>query len=382
LRIIVAGIIGRYPFGGVTWCSLMYLLGLRNLGHDVYYLEDTGECIYDYAQNTLSLDSSYGLNYIHSALSQFDLGDRWTFIDYRGEYFGKSRNEMVQICAGTDLFVNLSGGCWFWRDEYTKVPRKIFIDSDPGFTQIRLAKGEDPSLVEFFKGFNALFTFGRNLDASDCTIPATPFRWRTTWQPIVTDQWRSDVTPRDCFTTVMTWKNQSFADIDGNKDRQFAKFVDLPALTVQPIELAVNGPKDLLREHGWAVVDGMMVSSDLNKYRDYIQRSKAEFSVAKHVYVTTRSGWFSDRTECYLAAGRPALVQDTGFSRYLPVGEGLLSFSNLDEAVDGIDRINADYRLHSRRARDLAREHFDARVVLPQLLDETHAASNPRSGIA
>jgi hypothetical protein len=382
LRIIVAGIIGRYPFGGVTWCALMYLLGLRNLGHDVYYLEDTGECIYDPAQNTLSLDSSYGLNYLHCALSQFDLGDRWTFIDYRGEYFGKTRNEMAQICAGTDLFINLSGGCWFWRDEYTKIPRKLFIDSDPGFTHMALANAE-PWYMDFFRGFDVLFTFGRNLGAPDCSIPETPFEWRRTWQPIVTDQWRSDgVTPRDCFTTVMTWKNQSFTDIDGNKDRQFVHFLDLPARTRQPLELAVTGPKELLREHGWGVVDGMAVSSDLNKYRDYIQRSKAEFSVAKHVYVTTRSGWFSDRTECYLAAGRPALVQDTGFSRYLPVGEGLLSFSSLDEAVEGIDRINADYGLHSGRARDLALEHFDARVVLPQLLDETRAALNPRSAIA
>src|SRR5690606_2451159 len=144
-------------------------------------------------------------------------------------------------------------------------------------------------------------------------------------------------------------------------------------------ELAVNGPRELLREHGWSVLDAMAMSSDLNRYRAYIQGSKAELSVAKHLYVTTRSGWFSDRTECYLAAGRPALVQDTGFTRYLPHGSGLLAFSSEEEALAGIERINADYRLHSRKAREIALEHFDARVVLPRLLEDAYALEAPRS---
>jgi len=374
LRIIVAGIIARYPFGGVTWCSLMYLLGLRSLGHDVYYLEDTGECVYDPVKNTISLDASYGLKYINDALSQFDLGDRWIFVDHEGKHHGKSRTETRAICASADLFIDLSGGCWFWRDEYRRIPRKIFIDSDPAFTQAALAKGEE-WYVEFFEGFDTLFTFGNNIGANDCTIPETSFRWHKTWQPVVCDEWSNgDVTPRDLFTTVMTWKNQSFDDADGNKDKQFVQFLDLPSQTEQPLELAINGPQELLRAHGWGVVDGMAVSSDINKYRDYIWRSKAEFSVAKHLYVTTRSGWFSDRSECYMAAGRPVLVQETGFSKYLPTGEGLLAFSNLEEAVDGISRINRDYKLHSRKAREIAREFFDARVVLSQLLSETQPA--------
>ena len=374
MRIIVAGIIARYPFGGVTWCSLMYLLGLRELGHDVYYLEDTGECVYDPVKNTISLDPSWGLKYINDALSQFDLGDRWIFVDHEGKHHGKSRAQTEAICAGADLFIDLSGGCWFWRDEYRRIPRKIFIDSDPAFTQSALAKSEE-WYVEFFKGFDALFTFGRNLGAEDCTIPETSFKWNKTWQPVVCDEWSNGhVTPRDLFTTVMTWKNQSFGDADGNKDKQFVQFLDLPAQTDQPIELAVNGPQELLRAHGWLVVDGMTVSGDLNKYRDYVQCSKAEFSVAKHLYVATRSGWFSDRSECYLASGRPVVVQETGFSKYLPTGEGLIAFSNLEEAVEGITRINRDYKLHSRKAREIAREFFDARVVLPQLLRDAELA--------
>ncbi len=371
MKIIVAGIIARYPFGGVTWCSLMYLLGLRSLGHDVYYLEDTGECVYDYEKNTLSLDSSYGLNYINTALSQFDLGNRWIFVDYEGKYFGKSREETRKICADADLFINLSGGSWFWRDEYQKIPHKIFIDSDPAFTQAALAKGET-WYIEFFQGFDALFTFGRNLGAKDCAIPETSFSWKKTWQPIICEEWKTDDAPtRDVFTTVMTWKTQSFIDADGNKDKQFVHFLDLPRKTEQVIELAITGPQDLLRSHGWQTVDGMSVSKNLNLYRDYIQNSKAEFSVAKHLYVTTKSGWFSDRTECYLAASRPVLVQKTGFEKYLPTGEGLLAFGNLEEALNGIERINSEYARHSLKAREIAREYFDAKIILPQLLKDT-----------
>ncbi|MCA1625802.1 MAG: glycosyltransferase family 1 protein [Acidobacteria bacterium] len=371
MKIILAGIVARYPFGGVAWYALMYLLGLRALGHEVYYLEDTGECVYDYEKNMLSLDSSYGLNYINTALSQFDLGDRWIFVDYEGKYYGKTKEETREICADTDLFINLSGGCWFWRDEYQKIPHKIFIDGDPAFTQSKLAKNET-WYVEFFKVFDALFTFGRNLGEPDCTIPETPFEWHKIWQPVVCEEWKTGGAPsRDVFTTVMTWKNQSFEDIDGNKDKQFAHFLDLPKKTEQPIELAVTGGHELLRSYGWKVVDGMATSRDLNKYRDYMQGSKAEFSIAKHLYVVTRSGWFSDRSECYLAAGRPVLMQETGFSKYIPTGEGLLSFNNVEEALEGIKSINSDYAKHSRKAVEIAREYFEAKIILPQLLKDT-----------
>ena len=183
------------------------------------------------------------------------------------------------------------------------------------------------------------------------------------------DDWRVEAAPRDRYTTVMTWQIESFTDVGGNKDQEFVKFIDLPQRTPQPFELAINGPQQLLRQHGWDTVDAMAVSRTPSAYRDFIQASKAEFGVAKHTYVANRSGWFSDRTECYLASGRPALVQDTGWTAHLPSGEGLLAFSNMEEAIDGIGRINADYERHARRARDVAHAHFDARVVLPRLLE-------------
>jgi hypothetical protein len=369
MKILVAGIIARYPFGGVTWCSLMYLLGLRALGHDVFYIEDTGECVYDPEQNTRSTDPAYGISYIQRALEPFGLGERWAFVNYDGSYHGRSAAEVKRFCADADLFLNLSGGSWFWRDEYARIPRSAFIDSDPAFTQLAIAKAE-PWYVEFFRRFDRLFTFGANIGTDRSPVPVGQFVWRPTWQPVVLDEWRTDRKPGDCFTTVMTWQIESFTDVGGNKDVEFAKYIDLPSRTEQPFELAVNGPRSLLAAHGWTTVDAMGVSRTPWDYRDFIHRSKAEFGVAKHTYVSTNSGWFSDRTECYLASGRPALAQDTGWTAHLTAGEGLLSFSTPDEALAAIDRVNSDYPRHARRAGEIAREHFDASRVLSRLLEE------------
>ena len=372
MKILLAGIIARYPFGGVTWCSLMYLLGLRALGHEVFYVEDTGECVYDPIQNARSTDPSYGTSYIHAALEPFGLGDRWAFVNYDGSYHGRGADAVRAYCADADLFLNLSGGSWFWRDEYARIPHKAFIDSDPAFTQLAIAKAE-PWYVQFFQRFDRLFTFGANIGTPASPVPTGAFTWLKTWQPVTLEHWATPLTPRDRFTSVMTWQIESFTDVGGNKDQEFLKYIDLPSRTPQAFELAINGPQGLLREHGWQTVDAMGVSRSLWDYRQFIQTSKAEFGVAKHTYVTTRSGWFSDRTECYLAAGRPVLVQDTGWTAHLPHGDGLLAFSNVDEALAGIDRINGDYSRHARRAGEIAREYFDAARVLRRLLEEACA---------
>lgn len=370
MKILFAGIIARYPFGGVTWCSLMYMLGLRALGHEVFYIEDTGECIYDPVQNTRSEDPSFGTKYIHDALEPFGFGDRWSFVNFDGSYHGASRETVQKFCADADLYINLSGGSWFWRDEYRHIPRKVFVDSDPVFTQLAIAKAEG-WYVDFFRGFDKLFTFGANIGTPACAVPTSGFDWVKTWQPVVIDEWQTSAPPiDDRFTTVMTWKIESFTDVDGNKDKEFVRFIDLPSETPHRFELAVNGPQRLLREHGWATVDAMRVSRTLWEYRDFIQGSKAEFGVAKHAYVANRSGWFSDRTECYLAAGRPAVVQDTGWSAHLPEGPGLLGFSTKEEALDALRRVSLDYAVHARRALEIAREHFDAGRVLSRFLQE------------
>ena len=369
MKILLASVMARYPFGGVAWCSLMYLLGLRALGHEVCYLEDTGECIYDPDADMMSPDPSYGTRHLHRTLAPFNLGDHWCFVNYDGTYHGLSKEAIRTYCADTDIFVNLSGGTWFWRDEYARIPRRIFIDSDPVFTQLALEKG-DPWYVDFFRQFDHLFTFGANIGTSRCDVPTGEFTWQKTWQPVVTELWRPDAPPsRDYFTTVMTWRTQSFTDVEGNKDREFLRFLDLPSRTPTRFGLAVNGPQELLAQHGWSPKPAMALTRSIETYRAFIQSSKGEFGVAKHAYVSRQSGWFSDRTACYLAAGRPALVQDTGWTEHLPSHAGLLSFSTPDEAIDNLARLEADYPTHARSARTIAQDHFDASRILPALLE-------------
>jgi len=218
MRILFAGIIARYPFGGVTWCSLMYLLGLRALGHEVFYIEDTGECVYDPVQNTRATDPSYGTSYIDAALAPFGLGDQWSFVNYDGTYHGRSADEVRRYAADADLFINLSGGSWFWRDEYLRIPHKVFIDSDPAFTQLAIAKAE-PWYVDFFQRFDRLFTFGSNIGTDRSPVPTGAFTWHRTWQPITLDDWRTDTSAGDRFTSVMTWQIESSPTSAGTKIR-------------------------------------------------------------------------------------------------------------------------------------------------------------------
>ena len=239
MRVLFAGIIARYPFGGVTWCSLMYLLGLRALGHEVFYIEDTGECVYDPVQNKISLDPEYGTTYINDALSPFGLGDRWSFVNYDGSYHGAPVETVREYAAGADLYINLSGGSWFWRDEYARIPRKVFIDSDPAFTQLAIAKAE-PWYVNFFRQFDHLFTFGANIGTAASPVPVGEFSWHKTWQPVTLGDWPTGLPWRDRFTTVMTWQIESFTDVGGNKDQEFVKYIHLPARTSQPFELAIK----------------------------------------------------------------------------------------------------------------------------------------------
>jgi hypothetical protein len=379
VNIIVAGIMGRYPYGGVAWCSLMYLTGLERLGHRVWYLEDTGECNYDPVQNTLATDPSYALQSIERTLRPHGLGDRWSYIDFRGEFHGMSETEWRRTCANADLLINLSGGCWFWRDEYAAIERCVFVDSDPAFTQMAIDAGPE-WYRQFFERFDALFTFGGNIGTPSSAVPVGDLTWHHTWQPVTLEAW--DGTEPDAtdphLTTVMTWEIESFVDIGGNKDTEFAIVADLPGQVDIPLELAINAPDDVLKDlarRGWRLRPAFEVSSEIGSYRRYLQGATGELSVAKSTYVHNASGWFSDRTECFLAAGRPAVVQDTGWSEHLPTGRGLFGFRTTDGARAGIESLLAHPDAHRQAAAELAREHFADDVVLPALLTQATAAS-------
>jgi hypothetical protein len=375
-RLVLAGIIGRYPVGGVTWCALQYIAGFRRLGYDVFYVEDTGECNFDPVQNAIATDPAYALDYIRRQLALVGLEHSWAYVDYQGGYHGKTRAQVAKACAGADLMVNLSGGCWTVRPEYERLP-KIFIDTDPGFTQQAIADAGEGWYRDFFAAHDALFTFALRVDDPTCTLAETPFRWHPTIQPVELDFWPVTSAPRNGpFTTILSWTTDSFPGMGKGKGDELLRLIALPEQTSERILLAIAGkpPTKPLAEHGWDLTDAVQATLDAEAYRRFIQSSKAELGFAKAMYVETRSGWFSDRTQCYLASGRPALVRETGFSDLLLVGEGLLSFEDADGILEGIERIAAEYELHCRRAREIAEEHFVATNVLRSLLETAGTA--------
>ena len=371
-RLILAGIIGRYPLGGVTWCALHYIAGFKRLGYEVFYLEDTGECGFDPVANQISKDPSYAVNYIRRQLKIVGLEDAWAYIDYTGGYHGKTREQATDICRKAELMINLSGGCWFTRPEYDGL-RKIFIDTDPGFTQQAIAEAGEGWYRDFFAAHETLFTFALNIGASTCHLAKTPFTWHPTIQPIALEFWPMVHPPSGApYTTILSWRIDSFSGMGKGKGGEISQMIDLPSKSPQRILLAIAGraPTDLLSQHGWELTDAVAATIDPLVYRTFIQSSKAELGFAKAMYVETQSGWFSDRTQCYLASGRPALVRDTGFSKFLPIGEGLLTFTNEHEIICGMEEIERDYPRHSRRAREIAEEYFDSDKVLTQLIEK------------
>jgi hypothetical protein len=263
-----------------------------------------------------------------------------------------------------------------WRAEYARPRRRAFVDVDPGFTQIGLASG-DPALAPTVDRCDRLFSIAQRTGAPDCRIPAAGREWLKTRPPVALSQWPPAEGPASHFTSVMHWRG--FRDVVyegvvyGQKDREFPKFRELPRLTDQPFRLALAGtPPETLTPHGWEVVPAGIPSRTPWTYRTFIQESRAEFGVAKHGYVLMQGGWFSDRSVCYLASGRPVLVQDTGLD-WLPTGEGIVTFRDVPTALEGIDTINADYERHRRAARHLAEEFFATERVLPGLLAEALA---------
>jgi len=377
LRIIVTGLIAQYPLGGVTWDYFQYALGLAQLGHEVYYLEDTGQWPYNPREGGVAKDCTFNVEYLAGLMSRFGLAEQWAYrFPWQSQWFGLPDAKRQEVIRSADLLINISGTLER-PEEYRQVRRLAYIDSDPVFTQVKLARGQ----LDFRKWIDihdVQFSFGECLSS---TVPETGYQWRPTRQPIVLSEWRPETPYREAFTTVMNWTsykpvvygNQSY----GQKDVEFARFRELPSLVAPTLlEIAVNAgktrrtPRQLLAHQGWRVVDPAEVCPDLDTYRQYIESSKAEWSVAKHGYVLGQPGWFSCRSACYLAAGRPVAVQDTGFSTVLPVGEGLLTFTTVAEAVAAIKEIEANYARHARAARALAVEYFDAAKVLTRLIDE------------
>jgi hypothetical protein len=383
LRIIVTGLIGQYPLGGVAWDYLQFVLGMKRLGHDVYYLEDTGQWPFNPLRGRVAKDCHFNVEYLAGVMSRFGLRDRWAYrVPGPPHWAGLDDQRRQEVIATADLVLNVSGSLG-QPEDYRQARRMAYLDSDPGFTQVKLAKGQ-VHFQRIVDLHDVHFSFGECLSEH---VPATGHNWRPTRQPIVLSEWHASTPRRDVFTTVMNWTSYKPLEHEGRtygqKDVEFERFLDLPQ-RVRPtaLEIAVGAgktrrpPRELLVHKGWRLVDPGDVCPDPQRYRDYIERSMAEWSVAKNGYVVSQAGWFSCRSACYLAAGRPVVVQDTGFSEVVPVGEGILTFREPREAVEAIRDVERNYAAHSRAALAVAHEYFDSDKVLAGLIEA--AMNEPR----
>jgi hypothetical protein len=360
--VVVAGAVAQRPGrGGHTWVFLQYLLGFKGLGWDVVFLDRLAEA------------DSRGIPYLEEVMSRVGLHD-YAVLDGQGaSSSGLSRDDLLKKVEGSAFLLNVNG---FIDDEEVlgRASMRVFLDIDPGFGQMWRELG----LHDLFQGHDAYVTVGENIGEPGCKIPTCGLDWITTPQPVVLDLWPSKP-GGDRFTSVGSWRGP-FGPVDfggetyGLRAHEFRKFAELPRLVDTGFEIALDiheaDAKDLelLRSNGWSIANPEGVARDPWVYQSYIQSSKAELGVAKNMYVRAHSGWFSDRSICYLASGKPVLAQDTGFAERYGAGEGLLAFSTLDEAVAGAEAISGDYSRHAAAARALAEEHFDSRKVLGRLV--------------
>src|SRR5436190_7822856 len=379
-KIIVFGILFWYPLAGVTYQFLHYLLGLRRLGYDVYYVEDSGRWVYDPKINEFSPDVTGNLQMVLPWLESVGLKDRWAF---RGNYpdgkcYGMSESAILQLYKDADAFLNVTGAQEL-RPEHMACKRRIYVESDPFASQVKVAKGEQ-GMIDMLAAHDTHFSFGENLGATDCDVPIEKFHWLPTRQPAALELWNGGGNVGgNTFTTITTWHNKGKnLDWRGDtwywtKDREFEQFLDLPQRRpAANFELATTVGEDvkkLLRDHRWGQRGSVEISRDADLYRKYIQGSRGEFTVARDQYVRPVTGWFSDRTACYLAAGRPVITQETGFSKFLPSGKGLFGFKTMDDILTAVDAIESDYGGNCRAARETAVEYFATEKVVGSLME-------------
>ncbi len=377
-KVIVSGILFFFPLAGVTYQFLHYLIALRRLGFDPYYVEDSARWIYDPRLNDISGDASGNVAAVASQLEKFGFAGRWCFRGcYEGgQCYGMSERELTELYRDADMLLNVTGSQEL-REEHLRVERRVYVESDPFPVQVRAAAG-DPKTVEQLSLHHVLFSFGENLGAPDCSAPRSSFTFLPTRQPVLLELWRmAPPRRRGAYATIATWHNKDKnIEYDGEtyywtKDREFLKYVELPTLCDAPFELATDvdaATRQLLERNRWRLRSSLEVSRDLDSYRNYIGAARGEFTVARDQYVRPRTGWFSDRTACYLAAGRPVITQETGFSKFLPTGSGLFAFRDMAEALAAVDVVETNYERACRGALEVASEYFAAEKVVADLL--------------
>ncbi len=385
----MGGYLGLAPAGGLAWDYLHYPLGFAALGHDVFYVEDTGLWPV-YQAGGGGADCAASVAFLAAAMEGVGLGERWAYRDeVSGRWCGMAEARAREVCRTADVLVNLSCASVL-RDEHASVPARILVDTDPMFTQIQYAEAGEgftpggSGIRALVAGHTHHFTFGESVGGEGCRIPACGVEWRPTRQPIFLPEWPAVELPSDAgaaFTTLMNWTAgrplRHAGETWGQKDVEFLRFAGLPRrVPGLPLAVAVGQtggagepfPAEMARSRGWRVLDPAVCAPDPARYRAFIRASRGEFSVAKETYVKAGTGWFSGRSASYLASGRPVVAQDTGWSRHVPAGEGCFAFRTADEAAAALEAVAADPARHARAARRIAEEHFDSGAVLGRLL--------------
>lgn len=384
LRIVVLGYVVRGPVGGMAWHHLNYIRGLADLGHDVLFMEDSDDfpSCYDPSRFITGCDPTYGLAFAREAFDRIGLPDRWCYFDaHTNGWYGPAAERAGDFCRSADLLINVSAVNPL-RDWTAAIPLKALIDTDPLFTQARHC--QEPAALVRARGHNRFFTFGELIPQGQSRAPQDGLPWRPTRQPVALGCWPARAPPVDgAFTTVMQWDSYRTCKIGeeefGMKSATFAGFEDIPSRVATPMALALGGetaPGDALTKKGWRIDDPMGVARTIDTYRDYIAASRGEWSIAKHGYVAGRTGWFSERSACYLASGRPVIVQNTGCAELLAAEAGLFFFETPDGAVEAIREVEADFAVHCRGAREAAEEFFASDRVLTRLLEDCAASES------
>ena len=374
--IVIAGAVARRPGrAGHAWAFLQYALGFRRLGWDVLWLDSID-------RSSAGAGSPQVRHFADLARRTGLEEDASLLVGATGRRaaadaaFGLDRRKVLDRVREADLFLNFMG---YVRDEeiLERARRRVFLDIDPGFGQM----WEDLGQARLFHGHDAYATVGERVGAWDCAIPPLGIDWIASPPPVL-------LAPRggagEAFTSVCSWRGP-FAPIEhggvryGLRAHELRRFLDLPLRTGAPFRLALDidpadaADRERLLAAGWELEDPVANAGDLDSYRDFIARSAGEIMIAKGLYVATRNGWFSDRSVCYLASGRPVLAQDTGWSERYPSGEGLIAFRDLDEAVEAVAEARRDPARHRRAARALAEAYFDSDLVLTRLAERAAA---------
>ncbi|HWB61701.1 MAG TPA: hypothetical protein VG733_19620, partial [Chthoniobacteraceae bacterium] len=382
-KIIAMGFMAQCPIAGVIWQHIHYIVALQRLGHEVWYVEDTLNPSYNPVTFNWGDDSTYAAHILGKIAREYGFEGRWAYCARNTpnhDCYGLTKQRMLELYREADMILNICGSQEF-NDDILQNPCIVYVESDPTVEQIMVDTGGKEEF-DYLRKHRALFTFGENIGTPDFPVPLHGLKWQPTRQPVVTDFWKSDAPAQGTavFTSIANWSTSGVKDMEWqgdtyiwSKSLEFLKFVEAPMRSGEDFELATNIPdaeaKQKFLNNRWHLVSPEAMSVDYDLYRKYIQSSKGEFTAAKDQYVRLNTAWFSDRSACYLAAGRPVITQETGFTKYYGGHGGLFAFTTLEEIVEAVREINADYPKHCRLAYEIACEYFEAEKVLASLLD-------------